>query len=228
MTLKSFFTLLTATAGLMVFGIVSSAGAQSSTPEAGPNDAAIEPTIPERAGVWGDIVYGREGAPVELIEYGSLTCPHCASFSRDVLPRLMVDFVNDGKVRFVFRNFVLNRLDLAASAASRCITDEAAVKRTLSALFLEQASWTQSENPIASISEIVGREGLSQQLMTECVTDQQVQRHIVEMMQTGAKQYKVNSVPTLVLNGVPMSFPGYAALKLRIEAQLGSDYLNKN
>lgn len=228
MTLKNFFTVFAAMIGLIIFGGTVGVGAQSSTPEAGSETAAAEPTIPERAGVWGDIVYGREDAPVELIEYGSLTCPHCASFSRDVLPRLMVDFVNDGKVRFVFRNFVLNRLDLAAAAASRCITEEAAVKRTLSALFLEQAKWTQSDNPIASISEIVGREGLNQQMMTECVTDQQVQRHIVEMMQAGAKQYQVNSVPTLVLNGVPMSFPGYAALKLRIEAQLGSDYLNKN
>lgn len=227
MTAKASITAIVAAMALMLFG-ATGAGAQSSTPQANPADPAApaEPTIPERAGVWGDIIYGNPDAPVELIEYASLTCPHCASFSRDVMPRLMVDFINDGKVRLVFRNFVLNRLDLAAAAASRCMAEVDATKRTVSALFAEQATWTQAENPIAVITEIVGREGLSQQSMAACVTDRQVQRHIVEMMQSGAKEHDVKAVPTLVLNGVPMSFPGYAALKLRIEAQLGSDYLN--
>lgn len=217
---------------MAVFALGSGANAQSSSPTA---DAAASTapaasvgiTVPDRAGVWGDIVYGNRDASVELIEYASLTCPHCASFSRDVLPLLMKDFIDEGHVRFVFRNFVLNRLDLAAAAASRCLADEDATKRTMATLFAEQAQWLQSDNQLAAIMEIVGREGLSEDGVRECLSDQQVTRHIVEMMQKGAKDHDVKATPTLVLNGVSMSFPGYAALKLRIEAQLGSDYLNK-
>ena len=221
--------IITAFAGIAFFGAVASVGAgvsaQSSTPQVAPVLPA-SPTIPDRAGVWGDIVYGSADAPVELIEYASLTCSHCANFARNVQPRLMEDFINNGKVRLVFRNFVLNRLDLAAAAASRCMADVDATKRTLSTLFAEQSKWLESENQLAALAEIVGREGLDQQGFQECLQDQQVRVHVVQMTQLGAKNHKVNSTPTLVLNGVSMSFPGYDSLKLRIEAQLGSDYLN--
>lgn len=219
-------------ATMAIFAIGAGANAQSSSSQAdtaAPAAAAATtgPTIPDRVGVWGDIVYGSSDAPVELIEYASLTCPHCASFSRDVLPLLMKDFIDEGHVRFVFRNFVLNRLDLAAAATSRCLTNEDATKRAMAALFAEQSQWLQSDNQLAAIMEIVGREGLTEDGVRDCLSDQQVTKHIVEMMQQGAKDHDVKATPTLVLNGVSMSFPGYAALKLRIEAQLGSDYLNK-
>ncbi len=229
MTLKANIKTAMVAAIMAIFAIGAGANAQSSPQRADTVDpaAATEPTIPDRVGVWGDIVYGSADAPVELIEYASLTCPHCASFSRDVLPLLMKDFIDEGHVRFVFRNFVLNRLDLAAAATSRCLTNEDATKRTMSALFAEQNQWLQSDNQLAAIMEIVGREGLTEDGVRECLSDQQVTKHIVEMMQRGAKDHDVKATPTLVLNGVSMSFPGYAALKLRIEAQLGSDYLNK-
>lgn len=226
MILKTNIIAAIAVATMAVSATWASATAQSSSPQASPATPAT-PTIPDRAGVWGDIVYGDPDAPVELIEYGSLTCPHCASFSRDVLPRLMQDFINDGKLRFVFRNFVRDRFDLAAAAGSRCMADVDATKRTLNTLFAEQARWLQADNPLGAIAEIVGREGLDQEALTACLKDQQVRVHIVEMTQDGAKKYNIKGIPTLVLNGVSMSFPGYPALKLRIEAQLGSDYLNQ-
>lgn len=225
MTLKLRITTIFAAISLMLSSIALGVSAQSAAPQPS-SSVQTEPTIPERAGVWGDIVYGSPDAPVELIEYGSLTCPHCASFSSEVLPRLMVDFINDGKLRFVFRNFVRDRFDLAAAAASRCMTDVDATKRTLSTLFAEQAQWLQSDNPLGALAEIVSREGLDQEGLTACLMDQQVRVHIVEMTQNGAKEYDIKGIPTLVLNGVSMSFPGYAPLKLRIEAQLGSDFLN--
>lgn len=237
MTLKKTFGTMIAAATLATFTVGMGANAQPSTPSASsasPSQASTaqpaaptELTIPDRAGVWGDIVYGSPDAPVELIEYASLTCPHCASFARDVLPLLMQDFVNDGKVRFVFRNFILNRLDLAAAAASRCLTGVDATKRAMETLFAEQNTWLRADNQLLAVMEIVGREGITEDGVRECLSDQQVTKHLVEMMQQGAKDHEVNSTPTLVLNGVSMSFPGYAALKLRIEAQLGSDYINK-
>lgn len=201
----------------------SLASAQSSSAPA--NTLPETPVTPSREGVWGDIVYGSPDAPVELIEYGSLTCPHCASFSEEVLPQLMKDFIEDGKVKFVFRNFVRDRYDLAAAAASRCLPDVDATKRALRSLFAEQAEWLQSTNPYQAIAAIVAREGLSQEEMGQCISDQDVRVHIVQMTQKGAIDFDVKAIPTLVLNGIPMTFPGYDTLKLRIEAQVASKAL---
>lgn len=189
----------------VMFAIAANAQ-QLSTPE----------TIPDREGVWGDIVYGNPSARVELIEYGSLTCPHCASFSAEVLPRLQEDFIKDGKLRFVFRNFVRDRYDLAAAVASRCLSSEDATKRTLKALFAEQSDWLQAQNPFVAIAEIAGREGLGQEEFSSCLSEQSVRKHIVEMTQNGAKLYDIKAIPTLVLNGAPFGFNGYDALKARI------------
>ena len=65
--------------------------------------------LPAMAHIYGDIVYGKADAPIEVIEYGSFTCPHCASFEAEVLPFLKEKLISTGKVKFVFRNFVRDR-----------------------------------------------------------------------------------------------------------------------
>lgn len=185
-------------------------------------------TTPSRVGVWGDIVYGSETAPVELIKYGSLTCPHCASFSKDVLPRLMEDFISGGQLKFVFRNFVRDRYDLAAAAASRCFDTTDATKRALEVMFAEQDTWMRSNNPYEGIAQIVEREGMNRDEMGACISDQQVREHLVQMTQGGAQKYNIQAIPTLVLNGVAMTFPGYDRLKLRIETQIATQALTQN
>lgn len=212
---------------VLVIGLAFGSVAASAQPVSEGAEAK-QMTIPSREGVWGDIVYGAADAPVELIEYGSLTCPACASFALNVVPRLMEDFINQGQLRFVFRNFVRDRYDLAAASASRCIADENGVKKAIDELFAEQESWLRSENPYQAIANIVGRHGLDPESMGQCISDEQVQRHIVEMRQKGQEQFEVNATPTLVLNGVPMMFPGYDRLKLRIETQIATQSLTSD
>lgn len=214
-------------AAAMIAGGGASVSAQSSSPAA-PQGEAKAPTIPSRPGVWGDIIYGDENAPVELIEYGSLTCPACASFATEVVPRLMEDFVSKGQLKFVFRNFVRDRYDLAAASASRCIADEEGAKAALDDLFKEQESWMSSDNPYQAMAGIVGKYGLSQEEMGQCISDREVRLHIVEMRQNGLEEHEVKATPTLVLNGVPMLFPGYDRLKLRIETQIATQALSSN
>ncbi len=188
---------------------------------------AKAPTIPERAGIWGDIVYGDEDAPVELIEYGSLTCPACASFAMQVVPRLIQDYVSKGQVKFIFRNFVRDRYDLAAAAA-RCVADEEGTKAALDDFFKEQESWMRSDNPYEAMAEIVGRYGLSKDQLGQCINDESVRLHIVEMRQHGLDEHEVKATPTLVLNGVAMQFPGYERLKLRIDTQIATQSISNN
>ncbi len=215
----SFVGFLVAT---LVFSLTAVAQPQAEKDE---NGLTIIQT-PSREGVWGDIVYGDPDAPIELIEYASLTCPACADFARDAMPQLLDDFISKGQVKFVFRNFVLNQYDLAASAATRCVATTDDAKSAIDDLFKEQAEWLSGDNPYLGMSAIMARHGLEQEALGQCISDQEVQLHIVQMRQRGLEEHEVNATPTLVLNGVPMPYPGYDRLRLRLETLLATQSLS--
>ena len=87
-----------------------------------------------KPGTLPELIYGDANAPVAFIEYGSLTCPHCAAFDRDVLPKLKAAYFDTGKVKMIFREFVRNPLDGAAFALARCIGDDKALAASRSAV----------------------------------------------------------------------------------------------
>jgi protein-disulfide isomerase len=205
MPLKYVFTALL----LAVAVPLTAASAQEETPE------------PEAAAATrGDLVYGSADAPVEIIEYGSMTCPHCGHFSRDVFPMLMENYIETGKVRFVFRNFVRDRVDMAISTISRCTSDEAAAKGLVAAYFTRQEEWMKAENPYAVIAEIAEAAGLSKEEMSACMSDRSLQEHLLEMRQAGVEAYQISGVPYLLLNGMPIKGHSYEELKAGIEAAL--------
>lgn len=212
---------------LGIFGLAG-AGAQQENTLAKDEDGLTIIETPSRPGVWGDIVYGAPDAPIELIEYASLTCPACAQFAVEAIPRLLDDFISKGQVKFIFRNFVLNQYDLAAASASRCVETSDNAKSAINDLFVEQAEWIGSDNPYLSMSEILSRYGLSQDALGQCISDQEVQMHIVQMRQRALDEHEVNATPTLILNGVSMSYPGYDRLKLRIETLLATQSITGN
>lgn len=226
--MKKLGYLKSAAAAILVASFLPIATAAQSSTEQQPGAQEKAVTIPERQGIWGDIVYGSADAPIELIEYGSLTCPACANFAMTVVPRLLEDFVNSGQLKFVFRNFVRDRYDLAAASASRCVATEADAKAALDDLFRQQKTWLGSDNPYKAMADIMGRYGMTQDEMGQCISDQDVQRHIIEIRQYGQEKFEVSATPTLVLNGVPMSFPGYERLKLRIETLISTKALSAN
>ena len=95
-----------------------------------------------------DIVIGAKGAPVTIVEYAALTCPHCAHFQAAIYPALAAKYIEPGKVRFIMREFVLDGLDIAGWMLARCLGDD---KRTalVDLLFDKQQVWVH-DNPINS------------------------------------------------------------------------------
>ncbi len=168
----------------------------------------------------GDIVYGSVDAPVEIIEYGSMTCTHCGHFARDVFPELQAQYVDTGKVRFVFRNFVRDRYDMAIATISRCSSDLKVVKSMVDTYFARQDEWMKASNPYEVISEIAKGAGLTQDDMAQCMSDRSLQEHLLEMRKEGVEVYKISGVPFLVLNGMPVKGHTYEALKVAIDAAL--------
>lgn len=165
-----------------------------------PADAAEAPAdIGPRGEILGDIVLGAADAPVEVIEYGSLTCGGCARFHEVVFPELFKKYIETGKVRFVFRHFVRDPADLAASKITRCQGVERYYP-LLDLFFARQRSWLNNDYE-ANLSNLSRRAGLGKAKLDACLADQELQDMIIEQRQGGVRDYEVNSTPTIIVNG---------------------------
>ena len=155
-----------------------------------------------RAGPLPDIVVGKADAPVTIIEYASMTCPHCAAFSKTTFPQLKSKYVDTGKVRFIFREFPLDELAAAAAMLARCIDKSNGEKAVavIEVLFASQEKWAV-RNPLPQLQQITKQAGLSQQAFDEGLKDQTLYNNILAMRERGSKEYKVESTPTLFVNG---------------------------
>ncbi len=172
-------------------------------------------------GVWGDIVYGDPNAPVEIIEYASLTCPHCARFAADIFPKIKSEYIDTGKVKFVYRNYVMNPYDMTASAAARCKTPEVA-KRLMKVYFERQSEWIRAEDRVAALAGLARRAGgISRTQFDRCVANREMSQHLAKMTQDGAVRYRVNATPTLLVEGSKVEATNnWDAVKSAIDAEL--------
>lgn len=170
--------------------------------------------------VRGELVYGDASAPVEIIEYGSMTCPHCGHFSRDVLPQLKKEYIDTGKVRLIFRNFVRDRYDMAVSTLSRCMVDRDGAKELTESYFTRQEEWMKAGNPYEVIAAIAKDGGVTEEAMRQCISDRSLQEHLVEMRTEGINLYKISAIPYVLLNGVHVEGHSFEALKEAIDAAL--------
>jgi protein-disulfide isomerase len=172
--------------------------------------AFADPTVEElmRPGPLPDLIEGKADAPVTIIEYASMTCPHCASFHKTTYPALKTKYIDTGKVRFIFREFPLDELAVAASMLARCAATEkdnkaAAPEKGLamiSVLFNSQEKWAVRD-PIPPLLQIAKQAGFTQATFDECLKDQKLYEAILAMRERGSKDYKVESTPTLFING---------------------------
>lgn len=166
--------------------------------------ALADPTPEElmRPGALPDIVLGKADAPVTIVEYASMTCPHCANFSKTTFPDLKSKYIDTGKVRFVFREFPLDDLAAAAAMLVRCIDKENGEKAmtVIEVLFNSQDKWAV-RNPIPPLQQIAKQAGMSEKTFDECLKDQKLYNDILAMRERASKEYQVQSTPTLFVNG---------------------------
>lgn len=148
----------------------------------------------------GDITLGNADAPVTLHEYSSLTCPHCANFHKDTLPLIKKEYIDTGKVRMVFHDFPLDGLAMGATMLARCSGPDRAYDFT-DMLFQTQASWRDSENPLASLIALARFYGLSGDDVKNCVGNQELLKYVENKRDAASAQYKIQSTPSFVLNG---------------------------
>jgi protein-disulfide isomerase len=160
--------------------------------------AALAQTVPQTATA--PRVLGSPDAPVEVIEYASLTCHHCASFHNDVLPQVKKELIDTGKVRLVYRDFPLDRVALEAAILARCLPPERYFP-VLSILFSKQDDWSHAKDPVEPLARIGTLAGLSRPTYDACRADKALQDSIVQSRFEGENKHGVESTPSFVIGG---------------------------
>ena len=166
---------------------------------AGATGFALAPLMPAKAGPDGDVALGSEKAPVTVIEYASMTCPHCAHFSTTTFPELQKRYIDTGKVRFIFREFPLDALAAAGFMLARCAGKDRFLP-VIETLFAKQPEWLV-QKPIEPLRGIAKQFGFTQQSFDACLANQKVLDSIQEVRDHGATKLGVNSTPTFFING---------------------------
>jgi len=149
-----------------------------------------------------DMALGSANAPVTIVEYSSLTCPHCADFAENVFPMLQSKYIDTGKVRFVFREFPLDIKAAAASILARCIGNGDSEKylSAVEIMFkLQDRLMAQTKDTLLYVGK---QHGMSEQDVETCEQDQAQFDKLNADQQYAVQELKVTSTPTFFLNGV--------------------------
>ena len=149
-------------------------------------------------GPLGDMALGDPKAPVTLVEYASMTCGHCAAFHQRTYPKLKEQYIDTGKVRFVFREFPLDQLALAAFMLARCAGDK--YFAMIDTLFQQHNDWV-TERPLQPLMAIAKQAGIGEERFNECLKDQKLIDGIEAVRQRATTVFNVQSTPTFFLNG---------------------------
>ena len=151
------------------------------------------------AGPLGDQAMGAENAPVTIIEYASMTCPHCAQFQARTFPKLKERYIDTGKVRFIFREFPLDPLAAGAFMLARC-ADKDKFFPIIDLLFSTQRDWVVP-NPLQPLLNVAKQAGYTEETFNACLKNQQVLDGIQNVRDRAAKVLNVESTPTFFVNG---------------------------
>jgi protein-disulfide isomerase len=193
LTRRQVFATTSILAGAGVIGILL--GRPSDAHAAGEIDQAEL----AKAGPDGDVVLGSEKAPVTVIEYASMTCPHCAHFSTATFPELQKRYIDTGKVRFIFREFPFDALAAAGFMLARCAGKDKFMA-VVETLFAKQSEW-MVQKPVPPLMNIAKQFGFTQESFDKCLANQQVLDGIQNVRDRAAEKLGVNSTPTFFING---------------------------
>ena len=184
-------------------------------------DAAI--TALEEVGPLPDMILGEEDAPVTIIEYASMTCPHCGLFHRQVFPQIKEDYIDTGKVRLIFREFPFDAIATAGSMLARCAEPEKYFG-FIDVIFAQQEDWLRRDAPMEGIRDIARQGGFSDTEFQACLTDEAVLDGIRWIQTRGSEEFGVNSTPTFFINGQKVvGAIAYEPFRTLIEQHLGDE-----
>ena len=147
-----------------------------------------------------DRILGDPEAPITIIEYSSLTCPHCAKFHKETLPDVKDKWIEEGKARIVYRHFPLDGLALRGAMVANCMEGDRFFT-FLEALFHGQKLWVQANDPVKALSQVAALAGLNGERFAACLENEAEANAILERLKHGEATYQISSTPTFIVNG---------------------------
>ena len=222
MTLKSTLAALAlvAIAGLGAWALIPAKSAQSLLPVGA---AEAQATTGEAQEVTiSDMTLGNPDAKVTLMEYASFTCPHCANFHATVFRDLKKDYIDTGKVHFVYREVFFDRYGLWAAMVARC-GGEMKYFGISDILYSTQQEWAASDDPnvvVGNLKKIGLTAGMDGTQLDSCMRDGAMAQAMIDHYEANMKEFDVKGTPTLVINGTVHSNMTYADLKVILDAEL--------
>lgn len=174
-----------------------------------------------RSGGLKDIVQGDENAKVTVIEYASMSCGHCATFHADVYPKLKEQYIDTGKIRFIFREFPLDNRAAAASMLARCVAPEKTTP-LIKVLFKQLRDWAYvAGDPTPKLFEIAKQAGFTEKSFKACLTNEEQFQKLIDGRRRASTVFGINSTPTFFINGQRLKgAPTLEALKEVIDPML--------
>jgi protein-disulfide isomerase len=196
------FRVARASIAFLLLFLLGGCGGVASGPSATATTTALNATAATDVmadGPLGERSLGKPNAPVTVIEYVSLTCPHCANFQKTVFPRVKKEFIDTGKIRFIVREFPIGHTSGHAAIINRCAPED-------KYFFLEnqfltrQPEWVSQEVRPDAIYAVAKSSGMSRETFDKCLTNQTIINGLTEVKQRGRK-YGVIGTPTFFING---------------------------
>ena len=208
---------LAAVIGLSPFHLIGTAMAQSAS------DVAKPVSLP-------DMALGPADAKVTITEFASMTCPHCAAFNAEVFPKIKSEYIDSGKIRYIFREFPLDVKATAGSMVARCIANGDAGKyfAVVDLLFRQQGDWVM-KNTTDTLIRIGKQAGFSQDQVEKCLQDQDLLNKIGADQAYATSVLKVDSTPTFFINGERIKGEAsFDEFKKKIDPLLGEQAAKKD
>jgi protein-disulfide isomerase len=151
-----------------------------------------------------DVSLGAKDAPVTIVEYASMTCPHCARFAAETFPALKAKYMDTGKVRYILREFPLDALATAGFMLMRCAGPDKREAMT-DLLFSQQKNWAFAKKPLEDLANVVKQAGFTQAAFESCLKDQKLYTTINSARDSAADKFHVDATPTFFVNGKRLS-----------------------
>ena len=186
----------------------------------GPAEVSVDELM-KQGDLKDEAVLGPTDAKITVVEFGSMTCGHCANFTTKVFPEFKTKYIDSGKIRYIFREFPLDNLAAAAAMIARCSGGDKTLAM-IETLYEKQADWAFTNgNPVPKLFDIAKQAGFTQESFDKCLTDQKLLDQITTARTHATEAFGVNSTPTFFINGKRLQeVPTLAAFDKMIEPLL--------
>ena len=186
---------------LGVVGFAAVSAAEDAKPVKAPDpEGSVDVEKLMEAGPLPEMSIGNKDAKVTIIEYMSMTCPHCARFQHDTFPGIKQKYVDTGKVRYILREFPLDPVAAAAIMLARCAPAEQYFP-FVDVMFAQQQSWATADDKKSALLQMSKLAGFTQETFNACLTNQKLLDDVNAVREKAGKEYGVNATPTFFVNG---------------------------